>query len=280
MKSITNHYEICFEKGEHKGEKYYVNMSVPCQNPMCTCTEILFRVSNDEEFNDSKIQYTFCLDIQRKKLAEKKSTGTDPVNWNFAKAFLAEAGEEDWEYFLHYFRSYKVNLTKNIEDINVLKYDFSLLESDIELNGTMVIYRDIFPHVEDIIVELDKKKYLLLDYYCLKSTCKCRKVFFVFFEIEKNKANEVKGQSDILYDYSKGTWEKGSSFDGILKEMKKQILDIDSMVQKRHKNLRKMFSNFKMEKTPEKQIIPLSKPGRNDPCFCGSGKKYKKCCAP
>lgn len=21
------------------------------------------------------------------------------------------------------------------------------------------------------------------------------------------------------------------------------------------------------------------KPGRNEPCFCGSGKKYKKCCA-
>ncbi len=23
---------------------------------------------------------------------------------------------------------------------------------------------------------------------------------------------------------------------------------------------------------------PMSKPGRNDPCTCGSGKKYKKCC--
>jgi uncharacterized protein YecA (UPF0149 family) len=22
---------------------------------------------------------------------------------------------------------------------------------------------------------------------------------------------------------------------------------------------------------------PLPKPGRNDPCWCGSGKKYKKC---
>lgn len=21
----------------------------------------------------------------------------------------------------------------------------------------------------------------------------------------------------------------------------------------------------------------MSKPGRNDPCYCGSGKKYKKC---
>lgn len=23
---------------------------------------------------------------------------------------------------------------------------------------------------------------------------------------------------------------------------------------------------------------PVSKPGRNDPCPCGSGKKFKKCC--
>ena len=22
----------------------------------------------------------------------------------------------------------------------------------------------------------------------------------------------------------------------------------------------------------------MNKPGRNDPCLCGSGKKYKKCC--
>lgn len=26
------------------------------------------------------------------------------------------------------------------------------------------------------------------------------------------------------------------------------------------------------------QGIALKKPGRNDPCICGSGKKYKKCC--
>jgi SEC-C motif-containing protein len=25
-------------------------------------------------------------------------------------------------------------------------------------------------------------------------------------------------------------------------------------------------------------ILPDAKPGRNDPCPCGSGKKYKKCC--
>lgn len=25
-------------------------------------------------------------------------------------------------------------------------------------------------------------------------------------------------------------------------------------------------------------VAPTRKTGRNDPCFCGSGKKYKKCC--
>ncbi len=25
-------------------------------------------------------------------------------------------------------------------------------------------------------------------------------------------------------------------------------------------------------------VPPTELPGRNDPCYCGSGKKYKKCC--
>ncbi len=28
---------------------------------------------------------------------------------------------------------------------------------------------------------------------------------------------------------------------------------------------------------PKKPVVAAPKPGRNDPCFCGSGKKYKKC---
>jgi SWIM/SEC-C metal-binding protein len=30
---------------------------------------------------------------------------------------------------------------------------------------------------------------------------------------------------------------------------------------------------------PATQALPPT-PGRNDPCPCGTGKKYKKCCAP
>ena len=30
--------------------------------------------------------------------------------------------------------------------------------------------------------------------------------------------------------------------------------------------------------SPVETRIAEKKPGRNDPCLCGSGKKYKKCC--
>ena len=31
------------------------------------------------------------------------------------------------------------------------------------------------------------------------------------------------------------------------------------------------------DEEPVQQVIAPVKPGRNDPCWCGSGKKYKKC---
>jgi hypothetical protein len=42
-------------------------------------------------------------------------------------------------------------------------------------------------------------------------------------------------------------------------------------------SLRAEFETYRARVTPVKAA---PKPGRNDPCSCGSGKKYKKCCLP
>jgi len=42
----------------------------------------------------------------------------------------------------------------------------------------------------------------------------------------------------------------------------------------------KMILALKLEEKREVPVQISSKPGRNDPCPCGSGKKYKKCCWP
>jgi len=40
-----------------------------------------------------------------------------------------------------------------------------------------------------------------------------------------------------------------------------------------------MFTNAGGEDTPKRKPVTAEKKvGRNDPCPCGSGKKYKQCC--
>ena len=38
------------------------------------------------------------------------------------------------------------------------------------------------------------------------------------------------------------------------------------------------FQHLIMNNEDQQPIIKQKEPGRNDPCPCGSGKKYKKCC--
>jgi len=40
------------------------------------------------------------------------------------------------------------------------------------------------------------------------------------------------------------------------------------------------LQNRQSKKAKPQPIVSGEKPGRNDPCPCGSGKKYKKCCYP
>ena len=40
------------------------------------------------------------------------------------------------------------------------------------------------------------------------------------------------------------------------------------------------FDRFISRVTNKQECTPAAIPGRNDPCWCGSGRKYKKCHLP
>ena len=69
-------------------------------------------------------------------------------------------------------------------------------------------------------------------------------------DFEKLFFNMLKAEADYLFSLQQ--------WDGVLTEEKR--LEI--------------VKDFKRSKT----VRVEKKPGRNDPCPCGSGKKYKKCC--
>jgi preprotein translocase subunit SecA len=45
-----------------------------------------------------------------------------------------------------------------------------------------------------------------------------------------------------------------------------------------NKNILENVTTNKERESKKEPTIKKDKPGRNDPCPCGSGKKYKKCC--
>jgi len=61
------------------------------------------------------------------------------------------------------------------------------------------------------------------------------------------------------------------SIDGVLEEMKTVLVHAESI---------KVYKQNVKTRHPKKQPIKHRGPkwGRNEPCLCGSGKKYKKCC--
>ena len=80
------------------------------------------------------------------------------------------------------------------------------------------------------------------------------------------------GQRDPLVEYKN---EGGRLFKEVLQDIDNTIVDV------------LLKAEFKEQPSPIKRQIVLpaeaptrvgTKVGRNDPCPCGSGKKYKKCC--
>ena len=77
-------------------------------------------------------------------------------------------------------------------------------------------------------------------------------------------------------------------FDGMVGEIRENTVRMILSAQPRQKVERVQVANpltegFEGAKTSVKKIVltprvNAAKVGRNDPCPCGSGKKYKKCC--
>ena len=80
------------------------------------------------------------------------------------------------------------------------------------------------------------------------------------------------GQRDPLVEYKK---EAFNLFENLLNKLKLDLITI--LI-----NLQIIESQKEKRNSPEqKRIDPKyigKKMSRNEPCFCGSGKKYKRCC--
>lgn len=89
------------------------------------------------------------------------------------------------------------------------------------------------------------------------------------------KTYDIQKAKDIILTYVPLTLEYNNESEPVLK-LSKDILEAlnEKELAKQYQNINKIQNDFGKRKPAIKKVTV----GRNDPCPCGSGKKYKKCC--
>lgn len=153
--------------------------------------------------------------------------------------------------------------------------------------GNMVTLNSVYSKTDRIkkdylsIVGIDDHEdgYICIEHYCDNPNCRCQNVLCKFYKIY-HKENKLTHICDLLFDLNKPTHviidnDYGNS--ELANILKKELGDAlgnpDYLDQVKHE-----YRLLKVKVAEKMETVPALKIGRNEACYCGSGKKHKKCC--
>jgi len=271
-----------FLGGAHAGEQYDADYSF-CPNPVCTCGYLELTLSRDatESGEARSPEFRFEVDILTQDLVSS-GRGASEYDRNMAKAFIEQMTEADWQMLWGLYAGYKRKITQETPDTE-LKTRFPVAE--IEESSFTVGFHEILPFGEDITLEMDGRSFLLDDQYCVRAQCGCTDCFITL--IEEGRPGQDAREQDLPtleIDYQSGRWRvahQGGEAVTLLERVADRLVSGENraLLEGRHNRLRSLYLMYKRAHHQPKRPA-TDKVGRNDPCPCGSGKKYKKCCLP
>ncbi len=264
-----------------------------CNNPECDCNEISLEFSELDETGASlanKIQFYFRLNLETWK--ENRKPERSELCQGLVDEFINGITDELKSEYKKYYESIKEKAKL------AAKFDVPL--NNIK-KGRLVSYSQIFGNSGSIssggnacgfIFEDKNDEYYIDDLYCIDPQCNCETAQLFFLRPDKeNKA--VFNSFIVKLDFNKGIkidentipekdarrifekWLKSDPYlIGALKYRYAEVKDIGKNLVEKHAKQGKLPIIQKDSIFPERK----DKIGRNEPCPCGSGKKYKKCC--
>jgi hypothetical protein len=135
---------------------------------------------------------------------------------------------------------------------------------------------------------LNGKRFAIVEYFCDNHDCNCSGTKISIVEVSEDNVLIGKSIAGIDYDWSNKPHiikldteaEEGQSiFAADCLEVYKQIAKDPGYAER----LSLRYKLFKAQRElrylkNSKKVSLINKLGRNEFCFCGSGKKYKRCC--
>ena len=254
-----------------------------CTNPVCTCKsiDIILTPLQEENLNRQILSFhRVDIDLIEKKLnyeAENKMPLKDSA---FANLFLSQLNDDDFTFLFKKQFAFKNQITEQA-DIDSIEgfFDYEAVEQE----GLMYAYNDVLPYGDQMQVNINGEDYLIFDQYCLLPKCSCTDTNLDIVSVKETNG-EAEELCSLTLKYAKKRWgiaEGPSSSIGlgaIRSDIEKQNTDFYKQLLIRHKKLKAIYLNCRQKNFSPVQPIKNLRIGKNDPCPCGSGKKFKKCC--
>jgi len=155
------------------------------------------------------------------------------------------------------------------------------------LRSIYQLYQHIFGPRDVELFQLNYRgDYTIADQYCMNPECLCNDVHLTFYNMnEKNKSDfsvvyKIDEKTYSIVEPRKADVDVHTVMKYFISNKPETLKAISRRYQEMKKAGRKILEKYRQNHSDSKGICHQvsDKPGRNDPCPCGSGRKYKKCC--
>lgn len=253
----------------------YECLPTVCMNPVCDCNDVFLKLERTDE------THNVGINIEERTLIERENVSTID---EFANRLFEQLDESDFKILKNVYAWHKQSGSEKA-DYSQLYVEFP--KDEVEREGTMILYNYALPHANRFDVTLEGILYAVEDSYCVKNKCHCTEAVLCFYPVSNEDTNgytedEIDNLAFSMWvDYQSKTWTlddksqvKHLGASQARSALENRYNNFYALVRQRHQRLKLLYGNYLKTLHPEKN----QKVGRNEPCPCGSGKKYKKCC--
>lgn len=140
--------------------------------------------------------------------------------------------------------------------------------------GKMVSFYAVFPKLQpDYMLDGDEPVFAV-DHYCCTRGCDCTETHVVLAENQRE-------HGQLNYDFGTGRVRVVKGPADLVLPLWRQLLAalpyLPERMARRGAFMAGPFAEF-LQQARGTALRPSHRLGRNEPCYCGSGKKFKKCC--
>ncbi len=252
-----------------------------CENPICTCCniELVFDNHNNQIiYPELEIE----LNVEKRLISDDKKGNK---NYKFSQILINDFYDQDWKILTKLFLEKKTLYT---EHADLISLDVVFPIDEIEMESNLISYNGVLPFAKHIYFDINDISLIVEDLYCVQPYCNCHDVHLFFSSYTEDKMlfpflEENLEDIYLIYNLKRKKWSL-EEHEGIAIEPKRimsafsDAYDIQKLYSHRYGTIRNLYKHFRRQfvkpiVTDQNIVIE-----RNDPCPCGSGKKYKKCC--